>query len=603
MARFNPQAFIAGMQSLLTPQQQAQQQVQQMRMQQMDKARENEALVNARQLQNEQLGIQREEAKRAGERFQLDKDAAERQKAIDDRNKKLFDIGLDEKRTEALGFLRKPIDEAKKNYETKLAIYNAALANPNVVNRADWNKISSELTAAATAYTGAYNDATRTLPYVSPQFKLDASALGEAPTTISPISRDDAIRKNIKPKPISTGAPPPPPPAGVQTGAVEPSVDPALVEKPTQPVPVASLMSQVPQDAGVSPLTLLAPASLGVGVSAPPVGATKKTLPVGKNAKVAPKPVAPVPVPPRQRLFEPMPDVYLDPKEIEIVNNLTTGYKTFTQSYFGVPPSDEKFAEKWNAFVNDPTVMSRYLAGVDRELKYAYGEDVAKKILADFEQNILDSVGKRALVPTALRDTLLTTEKKGLEVDAAKAEAKFLSDYRPKQLAEMDARIAKHNAAIAKGATKDEAWTYSDRNSATRLAENFGSDLTKTIRQYMTETKRKIDEFRQTDPERWAELVKDPKSGVGKMQQGYNQAVALIGRINAHKQSLRQSIENPNRFYKLLQQNVITGVTHDELKGLVTTTPLFTDEPGGRPQLQTPQGDVIDDFDTNSGNP
>ena len=147
-------------------------------------------------------------------------------------------------------------------------------------------------------------------------------------------------------------------------------------------------MSQSPQDAGVSPLTLLAPASLGVGVSAPPVGATKKTLPVGKNAKVAPKPVAPAPVPPRQRLFEPMPDVYLDPKEIEIVNNLTTGYKTFTQSYFSVPPSDEKFAEKWNAFVNDPTVMSRYLAGVDRELKYAYGEDVAKKILADFEQNI-----------------------------------------------------------------------------------------------------------------------------------------------------------------------------------------------------------------------
>jgi hypothetical protein len=490
MARFNPQAFIAGMQSLLSPQQQADQQVAQMRMQQMDKARENEALLNQRMLQGEQLGIQRTEAERAGQRFNLEKEAAQRQKDADERAADAFNLGIDEKRVEALGFLRKPIKDAETVYETKLATYNQALANPNIVNKADWNKITGELIAAGTAYKNAYNTAISTLPYMSQRFKFDTSAAGVAPTIISPVTRDETILKT-RPRKTDTKLPPAPP-VPTEVGSVEPTVDPTLVDKSAAPVPVASLMQQSPATGGINPLALLAPANLGVGVNAPPVGATKKTIPAIK------KPIAPPTLPPekpRERLFQLNPEVNLDPSMRTIVRELQSGYKTFAASYFNVKPSDRNFAEKWHRHINSPELMMRFLAGTARDLRETYGDVDTAQILGEFEQGVLDSIGKQALVPTAVTDALLTTEKKGLDVDAARSEAEWLKKYRPLQEKEILARIAKYDAAVGKGASKAEAWTFSDRNSATRLAETYASDLVKNVRQFMGDYKKVLDEL------------------------------------------------------------------------------------------------------------
>jgi hypothetical protein len=597
MARFNPQAFLAGMQSLIAPQQQADQQIAQMRMQQMDRARENESLINQRQMQGEQLGIQRAEAERAGQRFTLEQEAAKRQKEADDRNKDVFDLSIDEKKVEALGFLRKPVSDAKAAYDAKLAIYNNALANPNIVNKPDWNKISNELTTAATAYKGAYNTAVSTLPYMSRRFGFDETALGAAPETVLPISRDEAI---LKTRPRKAGSQlPPAPPVPTEVGAVKPSVDPAIVEQGGAPVPVASLMQQPPATGGMNPLTLLSPVSLGIGVNAPPVGATKKTIPVAK------KPIAPPtlpPVKPRERLFEYNPELNLDPNQRTIVRTLQDGYKAFAASYFNVRPSDKNFNEKWHRHINNPELMTRFLAGTARDLRENYGDADAKQMLAEFEQSVLDSIGKQALVPTAVTDALLTTEKKGLDVDAARSEAEWLKKYRPLQEEEMLARIDKYKAAAGKGASKAEAWTFSDRNSATRLAETYASDLVKNVRQFMGEYKKVLDEKRKADSKGFADLVNDGKSEVWKQQRAYNQARDLLARIETHKQKLRASTGDPNRFYALLQNDPRAGVTAEELKGLITAASLYNDEAGPRSMLQSPDGGQLDDIDLSMGN-
>jgi hypothetical protein len=76
----------------------------------------------------------------------------------------------------------------------------------------------------------------------------------------------------------------------------------------------------------------------------------------------------------------------------------------------------------------------------------------------------------------------------------------------------------------------------------------------------------------------------------------------LLARIETHKQKLRASTSDPNRFYALLQNDPRKGVTAEELKQLITAASLYNDEAGQRPMLQSPDGQQLDDFDMMTGN-
>jgi hypothetical protein len=314
MARFNPQAFLAGMQSLMAPQQQADQQIAQMRMQQMDRAREQENALNQRMLQGQQMRLQQVESDRATERFALDREAAARQKKIDERNTKAFDLGQDKERTGAVEKLRAPILEKQTAYDAAVSNYNKALQNPNLISRADWNKVTGDLTTAASALNNAYNASKFFLPFMSPQFKLDEAALGAAPQVISPLSREDAIRQFRFKSPAA-------PATGVQktdVGIPGTGID---VPPPTEPATQTA--------SGMSFMDMISPMSMGAGVSVPSyIGAVAppKTL---KGTPPKPAPVTYTPPPPRKRLYAQPTESFLDPKDLEAVQALVTGYEGF----------------------------------------------------------------------------------------------------------------------------------------------------------------------------------------------------------------------------------------------------------------------------------
>jgi hypothetical protein len=579
MARFNPQAFLAGMQSLMAPQQQADQQIAQMRMQQMDRAREQENALNQRMLQGQQMRLQQVESDRATERFALDREAAARQKKIDERNTKAFDLGQDKERTAAVEKLRAPILEKQTAYDAAVSNYNKALQNPNLISRADWNKVTGDLTTAASALNNAYNASKFFLPFMSPQFKLDDAALGTAPQVISPLSREDAIRQFRSKLPAA-------PTSGVQktdVGIPGTGID---VPPPTEPATQTA--------SGMSFMDMISPMSMGAGVSAPSyIGAVAppKTL---KGTPPKPAAVTYTPPPPRKRLYPQPTESFLDPKDLEAVQALVTGYEGFAAKNFRGDVFDKNIDNKWNDFLSDPNVMKRYLAPTARTLRAVYGDDIANSILSEFETQVLEQIGQKALMPTALVDNLTKLEQGRLGLSEDQKKAAHEADMRPLRKEELIATIAKLKAAAGGGGKGAVEWKYSDENSAQRLAGSFGLPAMQTLNKFIDEHKQKLDALNAEDPDVFEKNKKTAGTKTQKMQAAYDDAVAARATILGIQQRLRSLTGNPNKFYPALKTASYTkGLKTPEVQQLLYGVDVYgTDDSGSG-------GGGLDPFDLN----
>lgn len=582
MARFNPQAFLAGMQSLIAPQQQADQQIAQMRMQQMDRTRENENAVNQRMQQGQQMRIQQDEATRAGARFDLEKAAAERQKLIDERNTTAFDLAQGEKRTGAVKELRTPIIEKQTAYDAALSKYNVALQNPNLVSRADWNKITGDLTSAGSALNNAYTSAKGFLPFMAPQLKLDETAIGALPTIVVPTTREEAIRKYRSGKPAGTVTETEP------VKKTDAGVTGTGVDLPP-PAPVNTA-------AGTSLLDMIAPGAMGAGVTTPAyLGAVAppKTL-KGKPAAVKPPAVTYTPPPPRQRIYPQPAESFLAPEDIQTVQELIKGFATFTRGNFRGKIDDPNFNNKWHDFVTNPTVMKQFLAPIVRSYRSMYGDDVANAVFAEFETQVLEQAGPKALMPTDLVDNLVKLEAGMVGLKEDKAKAAHEATMRPLRIEEINATIAKLRAA-ANGGKGGTEWKNSDKNSALRLAGAFGSTAIATLAGFIADHKKKIDDKRALDPNTFDGLANTPGTETYKMQKAYNDAVAARGKIIKIQTQLRKLASDPNAFYKLYQNVSITdGLQTPEVQNLLAGVDVY-----GAGDIGT-DGGGVGDYDLNA---
>jgi hypothetical protein len=582
MARFNPQAFLAGMQSLIAPQQQADQQVAQMRMQQMDRTRENENTVNQRMQQGQQMRIQQDEATRAGERFSLERAAAERQKLIDERNTTAFDLAQGEKRTGAVKELRNPITEKQTLYDAALSKYNTALQNPNLISRADWNKITSELTSAGSALNNAYNSAKGFLPFMAPQLKLDETAIGSLPTIVVPTTREEAIRKYRSGKPVDTVT------ATEPVKKTDAGVTGTGVDLPPPP-PVNTA-------AGIDLLGMIAPGAMGAGVTTPEyLGAVAppKTL-KGKPPAVKPAPVTYTPPPPRQRIYPQPSESFLAPEDIQTVQELIKGFAIFTRGNFRGKIDDPNFNNKWHDFVTDPTVMKQFLAPIVRSYRSTHGDDVANAVFAEFETQVLEQAGPKALMPTDLVDNLVKLESGMLGLTEDKAKAKQEAIMRPLREEEIRATIAKLKAAVGGGKGGTE-WKNSDKNSALRLAGAFGSTAIAVLTPFIANHKKTIDEKRALDPTTFDGLANTPGTGQYRMQKAHDDAVAARGKIIKIQTQLRRLASDPSAFYKLYQNVSITdGLRTTDVQNLLAGVDVYGGEDIGT------DGGGLGDYDLNA---
>jgi hypothetical protein len=562
MARFNPQAFIAGMQSLLTPQQQAQQQVQQMRMQQMNQARENEALINARQLQGEQLGIQRKEAERAGVRFDLEKEANERAKAAEERAKRIQDLQLSGAKTDAAKGFLDPVAKAKSAYTAAQTAYNTAKSRPAAYSRADYLKITNDLTKAQTEYEQELAKQKTLLKYVDPSYGFDETIFGAPIEFTAPLSQADAIKALKDAQAGSKGtkpAPPPPPPGeeptkvGMQAGPVAPATQVAAAEP-----------------AGIDPLRLLAPASLGVGVTASAgIGAVKppsrnpndyplsQTIRVDKNGKVMlgkdgkplPPPYKPPVLPPRgvrQRVYPESPDMFLTADEQEAAGKMLTAYEDYVTRTFNVDPLDANFNEKYYRYISDPNVFKRFTDRYARQLAISSPESAAS-ILASTESMLLGSIGDKADVPTALRTALMDAETKKAALVEAKEEAAYKKTYRPLTISELKAKIAYYQSGGSRGnKTVDPFKGIGGRVSAvTQFGRGELIELDKLIQENETALRKTKKDY----PVKWKEWAGNSATETYKQQQIVDEARQIRAKILSQQSSLRKLVPDPGKFY------------------------------------------------------
>jgi hypothetical protein len=590
MARFNPQAFLAGMQSLVAPQQQADQQVAQMRMQQMDRAREQENMLNQRMVQGQQMRIQQNEADRATERFGLERDAAARQKVIDKRNLDAAKLGTDKERTAAVAMLTEPVNVAKSKLLAARTKYNNAISRPSAYTRTDFTTIVNNLVEAQGNYKAAFDQQKGILKYVSPSFKLDESVLGTPEVDITPLTYNDAVKalkaagvaapaKKVEgeqtvpggqsPKPIEYI--PPTRPAGVKVGTLATDVE--------EPMQVASDKSQI--DA----LSLLAPTSLGIGVNAPAgIGAvppSKTVKPVAKppvkldkNGKPIPQKVAAPPPampvrPMRSRLFPDSEDAVLDSNDVKASSELQKGFMDFAISTFNVNPLNKDFKEIWHRHISNPDLMRQYLAPLMTSVKFASPESY-QSVLADFEGSVLNSIGKQARVPVAMEQALLDVAVKRQNLTDAKSEAEYKSDLQPLTLEKLRAEVDYYKSG---GRRAQAASPFKGVPQRVSMAQNFGKpeivELDKIIKEYSDA----INNAKVTQAER-QKYTTDPAYKMYGQAQIVKEARSLKAKIMTQRTLLRASAGNEARFMGMIMNfDPIAGVKSQEILNRLYSLP------------------------------
>lgn len=582
MARFNPQAFLAGMQSLLTPQQQAQQQVQQMRMQQMDKARENEALVNARQLQGEQVRMQKTEADRATQRFDLEREASDRAKTAEERAQRIQDLQLSGARTDAAKGFLDPVTKAKSAYTAAQTAYNTAKSRPTAYSRADYLKITNDLVKAQTDLEQELGKQKSLLKYVDPSYGFDETMFGEPIQFVAPISQAEAAKalkdaQSGKSLPVrkadatvdpSTGAVVPAdvmaergpelagltgiPSRGMETvnspspiggGAVDPFAPKQSAQLPPPPPPTSQ----------IDPLSLLMPASLGVGVNVPAgIGAVKppaKKPLLGKDGKPVPPPYVPKQMPPRQarqRVFKEPEDMFLTNDEQEAAGKMLTAYEDYVSRTFNVDPLDENFNEKYYRYVADPAMFKRFADRYARQLAITSPES-ASAILASTESMLLGSIGDKADVPTALRAALTDVATKTAALVEAKDEAAYKKTLRPLTLKELKAKIQYYESGGSRsGKTVDPFKGIGGRTSAvTQFGRGELIELDKLIQENETALRKTKKDY----PIKWKEWAGMSSTETYKQQQIVDEARQVRAKILSQQNALRKLIPDPGKFY------------------------------------------------------
>jgi len=609
MARFNPQAFLAGMQSLMAPQQQAEQQIAQMRMQQMDKARENEALLNQRMLQGKQLQMQEAENTRAGERFALDKAAAERQKIADERAGKAGDLALAQQRTGAAEALLKPVSTAKDKLLAARTKYNAAASRPQAYSRADYTKIVNDLVEAQGAYSNALSTQKGLLKYVAPDLKIDDTLFGTPETDISPLTYNDAVKalraggvtggatKNIQKTDAGVGAvdieaPVPQEPELAKLQRMTPfdsriplaspiasgPVEPGSMARPVGPMPEVNL-----DPSTVDALSLLAPATLGLGVNAPAgIGAVappktavkgaKPAVKLGKDGKPLPAPYVPKPMPPRpvrQRVFPEPAEMILAADEEAEALKIADAYKTHVVNTFNIDPLDENFNEKYYRFIADPDRFKAFTSRFGRELGIRFPE-AASSILAAAESTVLGELGNRADVPTALRAALTDVATKTAGLREARDEAAFKKTMRPLTIEEMQAKIKYYAGGGARGAKTDDP--FKGIEGRTAAARTYGqreiSELDSIIKEY--EGALKVG--KKNSPNNWKTYISNPAYNMYGQQQIVNEARQLKAKILTQQQFLRKLIPNKEQFYSaFISFDPVSSIRNTEISNRLRT--------------------------------
>jgi hypothetical protein len=591
MARFNPQAFLAGMQSLMAPQQQAEQQIAQMRTQQMDRARENESLLNQRQMQGEQVRLQRTESDRAGERFNLEKDAADRQKAADKRTQDLQKLQTDAARAEAAKGYTAPVAKAKSALLAARNTYEAAKSRPLSMSRADYLKITTDLTKAQSDYETVLGEQKSLLKYVSPSYGFDETMFGEGLAPITPITWTEAAKafkdaQSGKTGPVkkadsvvdsTTGLVVPsdvapersPEMAGLQgvprlagdTRLTPPSpIGAGAVEPGSMKPPVGSMQSLNLDPSTMNALSMLAPSSLGVGVSVPAgIGAIappktvgkdgKPAVKLGKDGKPVPPSYAPNLLPPRavrQRVYQESPDMILASDEEAEAQKIASDYATYIVNTFNLNPLDENFNEQYYRYVANPERFKRFTSRYGRALSIGFPE-AAQSILAGAESIMLGQLGNNADVPTALRSALTDVATKTEALKEARSEAEYKRELRPLTIKEMKAKIAYYASGGSKsGKTEDPFKGIGGRTSAATM---YGRSELIELDKLIQENEAALRKTKKDYPDKWGQWANMGGTETNKQQTIVNEARQVRAKIMTQQRALRQLIPNAAQFY------------------------------------------------------
>ena len=604
MARFNPQAFLAGMQSLIAPQQQAEQQIAQMRTQQMDRARENESLLNQRQMQGEQVRLQRTESDRAGERLNLERDAAERQKEADKRTKALQKLQTDAARAEAAKSYTAPVAKAKSALLAARNTYEAAKSRPLSMSRADYLKITTDLTKAQSDYETVLGEQKSLLKYVSPSYKFDETMFGEGLAPITPITwaeaakafkdaqsgKTDPVKKADSVVDPTTGlgvppdvAPIPQEPAlaglqGVPRYPADVRLDPVslIASEPVAPgsmeTPVGSMQSVNLNPSTMNALSLLTPSSLGVGVSVPAgIGAVAPPKAVGKEkestvvingrtyntrqyydrktGKPVPPPYVPKPMPPRpvrQRVYQESPDMILAADEEAEAQKIASDYATYIVNTFNLNPLDENFNEEYYRYVANPERFKRFTSRYGRALSIGFPE-AAPSILASAESIMLGQLGNNADVPTALRSALTDVATKTETLKDARSEAEYKKILRPLTIEEMKAKIDYYKSGGSKGnKTEDPFKGIGGRTSAATM---YGRSELIELDKLIQENEAALRKTKKDYPDKWGQWANMGGTETNKQQAIVNEARQVRAKIMTQQRALRQLIPNAAQFY------------------------------------------------------
>jgi hypothetical protein len=586
MARFNPQAFLAGMQSLMAPQQQADQQIAQMRMQQMDKSRENEALLNQRMLQGKQLQMQEAENTRASERFGLEREAAERQKKADERAGKAGDLALAQQRTGAAEALLKPVSTAKDKLLAARTLYTSAASRPQAYTRADYTKIVNDLVKAQGEYTNAYNTQKGLLKYVAPDLNIDETLFGTPETDIAPLTYNDAVKalraggvtggatKGIQKTDTGVGAvdieaPVPQEPESAKLQRMTPfdsriplaspiasgPVEPGSMARPVGPMPEVNL-----DPSTVDALSLLLPPSLGLGVNtpagigavAPPKATVKGAKPavkLGKDGKPLPAPYVPKPMPPRpvrQRVFPEPEEMILAADEEAEAQKIANDYATYVVNTFNLDPLDENFNERYYRYVADPERFKRFTSRYGRSLGIQFPE-AASSILAAAESTVLGQLGNQADVPTALRAALTDVATKTAGLREARDEAAYKKTLRPLTINELKAKIEYYkNGGSKSGKTVDPFKGIGGRVSA---VNQYGRSELIELDKLIQENEAAIKYTKKTRPNDWGKWLADPATETHKQDQIIQEARQIRAKIMTQQNQLRKLIPDAGQFY------------------------------------------------------
>jgi hypothetical protein len=361
------------------------------------------------------------------------------------------------------------------------------------MSRADYLKITTDLTKAQSDYETVLGEQKSLLKYVSPSYGFDETMFGEGLAPITPITWTEAAKafkdaQSGKTGPVkkadsvvdpTTGqvvspdvAPERSPEmAGLQRVPATPSspMGTGAVKPGSMKTPVGPMQSVNLDPSTMNALSMLTPSSLGVGVSvpagigavAPPKAVGKDGKPVvklGKDGKPVPPPYVPKPMPPRpvrQRVYQESPDMILATDEEAEAQKIASDYSKYIIDTFNMNPLNENFNEEYYRYVADPERFKRFTSRYGRALSIGFPE-AAPSILAGAESIMLGQLGNKADVPTALRAALTDVATKTEGLKEARSEAEYKKTLRPLTIKEMKAKIAYYASGGSKsGKTED----------------------------------------------------------------------------------------------------------------------------------------------------